>query len=153
MNWGSIITLWNAVLSWNWGAFIGSAVIATAISSLVAWLTTLRRFAVDRELAERKIAADIDLAERKFEFDKKLAEHKINLDAALAEKKFTFDKNVVVWRRRFGIAEQVLAAVVQLRAHRCGTSHEGRGRIHAEPSPLGTASRERRQGSCDAVPP
>ena len=43
--------------------------------------------------------------------------------------------------------------VYSLRAHRRRARHEGRGRLHAEPSALGTTARERRQGARDALPP
>ena len=40
-----------------------------------------------------------------------------------------------------------------VRAHRRGARHEGRGRVHAEPPPVGAAARKRRQGARHAVPP
>lgn len=99
----------------DWTYFIGPVVIPAAISGLVVWVTSSRRFAVDRELTERKVAADIDLAERKFRFDKELAEHRVQLDTALAEKKFAFDKGVIAWRRRYDLAEQILSAAYEVR--------------------------------------
>ena len=88
--------------TFTWTSLIGPAVVAAGISALVAWLTTSRRFAVDRELAERKIASDIGLAKQKAESD-----------TALAERKFAFDKALVVWRRRYDLAEQVLVAAYE----------------------------------------
>ena len=99
----------------DWTSLIGPAVIAAGISALVSWFSTSRRFAVDRELAERRIAADLNLAERKFAFDKQLAEHKTALDVNLAEKKFAFEKETVAWRRRYDLAEQILSSAYEAR--------------------------------------
>ena len=99
----------------DWQSLIGPAVVAAGISALVAWVSTSRRFAVDRELAERKISADLKLAERKFAFDKKLAEHKVELDAALAEKKFALDVELGSWKRRYELCEQVMMGFLEAR--------------------------------------
>jgi hypothetical protein len=77
----------------NWNELIGPAVVAAVISGLVVWLTSIRRFAVDRQLAERKIAADI----------------------ALAEKKLALDQALVIWRRRYELAEQILTTAYEAR--------------------------------------
>ena len=97
-------------------SLIGPVVVAAGISALVAWLTTLRRFEVDRELAEKKNKLEITLVEQKFEFDKALAKHKVDLDTSLAERKFALDQELAVWQRRYDLAEEVLTAAYEARA-------------------------------------
>lgn len=114
------------------------ALVGTVVSSWTTRTIHRDRVAADQVLAERKIAADISLAERRFEFDKALAQHKVDLDVALAERKFSLDQALTVWRRRFDIAEQVLAATYEVRdalswaRGRVRSSNEGRTRIATE---------------------
>jgi len=100
----------------DWQSLIGPAVVAAIISALVAWLTTSRRFALDRELAERKVNADI----------------------ALAEKKQAADIAVTRWKRHVELAEEVLADFYEAREvlvrvrHPGGFGNEGNSRKTAD---------------------
>jgi hypothetical protein len=82
----------------DWTTLIGPAVVAALIASIVSVIgfvinrTTVRqmhteRLGFDREQAERRVSAEIGLAERKFQYDR-------DLDA---------------WKRRTTLAEEVLA--------------------------------------------
>ena len=76
---------------------------------------------------------------QKLDGDRDLAERKVNADIALAERKFQFDKDLVSWRRRYELAEQVLAAAYEARdalnwARGPGIRQgEGQSRIAIEP--------------------
>jgi len=119
----------------DWTTLIGPAVVAAIIIAVM----TERRLRVDMKIAERRFALDRELAEQKFEFDKALATHKVDLDVALAERKLSLDQALAVWRRRFDIAEQVLAAAYEARdalywaRTRVTFSGEGRARVATEP--------------------
>ncbi len=134
----------------DWGSLIGPAVVAAGVSgviSVIGLVVTTRtartlhadKLKFDERLAERKFESDKELAERKFRFDKELAEHRVQLDAALAEKKFAFDKAMIAWRRRYELAEQVLAAAYEARdalsfaRARLIWSGEGKTRVATEP--------------------
>ena len=130
----------------NWTSFIGPTVVAAIIVALmterrlrVDLKIAERRFSLDRDLAELKFKQDKQLTEQKFEFDKALAKHKIDLDVALAERKLSLDQALAVWRRRFDIAEQVLAASYEARdalnwaRTRVIFTGEGRTRVATEP--------------------
>jgi hypothetical protein len=116
-------------------AAIVAGSVAAVVSLVVAGLNQLSL----RSMHRQRIVADHTLAERKFTFDKQLAEHKAKLDADLAERKFTFDREFAVWRRRFEVAEQVLAAAFEARdalnwaRTRVIFSGEGRTRVATEP--------------------
>jgi gas vesicle protein len=114
-------------------AAIVGGIAGTAVSVLVAVINQLslrsmhrQKLDFDRDLAERrvnaeialadrKITADMELAERRFEVDKKLAEHKVDLDIALAEKRLALDHELDIRKRRTGFAEEVLADFYQAR--------------------------------------
>ncbi len=51
----------------------------------------------------------------KLDFDRELAEKKATADIALAEKKLALDQALVIWRRRYDLAEQVLTAAYEAR--------------------------------------
>jgi hypothetical protein len=59
---------------------------------------------VSKSTHHERLAADRNLAERKFQFDKDQS-----------EKKLASDKALVVWRRRYEIAEQVLTSTYEAR--------------------------------------
>lgn len=90
-------------------AFQSSAVVATLISAPIAivgvWISRTTTIRVNKE----KIAADRDLAERRFEIDRELAERKFNFDKELAERKFALEKGQLIYKRRFEVAEALLA--------------------------------------------
>jgi hypothetical protein len=77
----------------DWGALIGPAVVAAAVSgaiSVIGLIVSTRtarvihseKLAFDRDLAERKFAFDKDMAERKFKFDRELHDHKRRVELA-----------------------------------------------------------------------
>lgn len=108
------------------GSFLGPAVVAAIVSGIVTTIgfvvnrsTSLKmhkqKLDFDRELAERKITADIELTGRKFEFDRSLSEKKVDLEIALAEKKVTLDRALLAWKRKAEFAEEVLADFYEAR--------------------------------------
>ena len=109
----------------NWTSLIGPAVVAAVISGIVATIGIWISARTARHIHTEKLAFDREQAEQKFEFDKRLAEHKVDLDTGLAERKFVFDKDVVAWRRRYELAEQILSAAYEARA----TLKWARGRL------------------------
>lgn len=89
----------------DWGALVGPAVVAAVVSGVISVVgmfvsraTTVRlhseKLDTDRALAERKVQADIDLAREKFDYDRRQA----------------------VFRRRFELAEKLLADVYRFRS-------------------------------------
>lgn len=77
---------------------------AAGVSAVVA----LVGFLVNRSTA-------LTMHGQKLDADRELAERKISADIALAERKFAYDKEVVAWRRRYELAEQILSAAYEVR--------------------------------------
>jgi hypothetical protein len=71
----------------EWKTLLGPAVIAAFVSGIVAFVISQRRFGFDRKLAQQRFDFDKELAQRKFDFDR--AQH--------------------VHKRRFELAENLLA--------------------------------------------
>jgi hypothetical protein len=126
----------------DYTSLIGPAVVAAVIAGIISVInlvmnraTTLamhsQRLAFDREQAERRVSAEIALAERKFEFDKQLSTHQLDAQVALAEKKFQLDAALADRKRRQDLAEELLAGFYQardvIRAVRSPMSFEGEG--------------------------
>jgi hypothetical protein len=126
----------------DYTSLIGPAVVAAIIAGIISVLnlvmnraTTLsmhsQRLAFDREHAERRVNAELALAERKFEFDKQLATHQLDAQVALAEKKFQLDAALADRKRRQDLAEELLSGFYQarnvLQAVRSPMSFEGEG--------------------------
>lgn len=63
----------------------------------------------------RRIAADKGLAKDRFDFEKELAERKFSYDRDLAERKFAQEREQLVYRRRFELAEGLLADAYRFR--------------------------------------
>jgi len=78
----------------DWALIFGPAVVAAIVAAIVTYF-----------INERKVAADIDLAEKKYKFDVSLAERKLHLDRSLAD-----------WKRRTELAEKTLADFYKARA-------------------------------------
>lgn len=88
----------------DWGPLIGPAVVAAAVSGIIAIIGMLVNRSTTIHIHQQKIAADIDLAEKKFAFEKQLAERKIHLDVDQLQR-----------RRRIEVAEAVLAKFYSVR--------------------------------------
>jgi hypothetical protein len=73
------------------------------------------RLATDRELAERRNAAEIDLAQRRFDHDRELADKKAASDEVLAERRFQYELDLSTAKRRMEIAEQALTDFYEAR--------------------------------------
>ena len=88
----------------EWSALTGPAVVAASVSAVV----TIAGFLVNRatmvKLHREKLDADKDLAERKFAFDQQLA-----------RERFSYDRQQAIFKRRFELAEQVMADAYKLR--------------------------------------
>lgn len=89
----------------DWGAFVGPAVVAAAVSGIVATIGFLINRSTSLTMHTQKLAADEKLAERKFEFDKAITERKFLLDARTADRK-----------RKQDLAEAVLTGFYQVEA-------------------------------------
>ena len=88
----------------DWTTFIGPAAIAAAVSGVITMVVMFVNRATSIKVNQDKIRADTQLAERKFAFDKELA-----------ERRFTYDRQQAIFRRRFELAEQVLADAYRFR--------------------------------------
>jgi hypothetical protein len=82
----------------DWGALIGPAVVAAAISALVSGIGILISARTTRAVHRDRLAFDRDQAERRFSAEIALAERKVALDRQLHDRK-----------RRAELAEAVLA--------------------------------------------
>lgn len=91
-------------LMWQISSLIGPAVVAVVISGTIAIIG----FLVNR-------LTSLKTHKEKLHFDRELAEKKVTADIALAEKKLALDQALVIWRRRYEIAEQVLTAAYEAR--------------------------------------
>lgn len=69
-----------------------------AVGALITWLGLSKR-----------IEADETLVTKKFEFDQKLARQKFDLDKGLAERKFAQEREQLIQKRRFELADTLLA--------------------------------------------
>jgi hypothetical protein len=99
MNWPSVFS--PQVIAPTFG-FLG-VLVGAGVSAWTTRSTHKDRLAADQALAERKVTADIDLAERKFRFD----------------------KGIIAWRRQYELAEQVLGAAYEA----CDALNYARGRL------------------------
>jgi hypothetical protein len=89
----------------SWTSFIAPAVVAAVISSVVAAVGIWMSVRTTRAIHVEKLAFDRDQAERR-----------VSAEIALAEKKFNFDKALANWRRRYELAEQALTTAYEARA-------------------------------------
>lgn len=85
--------------------WLGPAVIAAFVSGVITVVGMLVNRATNISINEKKIAADQDLAERRFNFDKELA-----------RERFSYDRQQAIFKRRFELAEQVLADAYRFRS-------------------------------------
>jgi hypothetical protein len=110
----------------NFSSLIAPAIVAALIAAIVSVIgflinrATVRgihdeRIATDRDLAERRSAAEIALAERRFEHDLQMAERRAREEAALAERRFDYERALAAWRRRADLAEETLTACYEVR--------------------------------------
>ena len=122
----------------DWTSLIGPAVVAAVISGFVA----IVGFVVSAKTAERlhrqKLLFDETQAERRTTAEIELTERKVAADLALAEKRFGLDQALATWRRRYELAEEVLAAAYEIRDAltfaRGRGIFEGEGETREQPS-------------------
>jgi hypothetical protein len=85
-------------------SLIGPAVVAAVISGLVSsigiWISVRTSRAIHTE---------------KLTFDREQSERRVNAEIVLAEKKFAIDRAIVGWRRRYDLAEQLLTSAYDAR--------------------------------------
>lgn len=74
------------------------------VGTLITWLGLDKRIAADERLAQRRFDFDKDIAQRKFLFDKELS-----------QLKFDLDRSQLVHKRRFELAESLLADAFRFR--------------------------------------
>lgn len=82
----------------NWASLVGPAVVAAVISSLVTIIGMCISARNTRAIHTEKLA-----------FDRTQAERRISAEIALAEKKVDLDRAFTAWKRRAEFAEEVLA--------------------------------------------
>jgi hypothetical protein len=99
----------------NWISLIGPAVVAALISGVVSGIGILISARTARSIHTEKLAFDREQTQQRTAAEIELAERKMKADTELAERKFTFDKTLVSWRRRYDLAEQVLASAYEAR--------------------------------------
>jgi hypothetical protein len=87
----------------DWGALIGLAVVAAAVSGIVSVAGLIVSTRTARAIHTEKLAFDERLAERKFEFDKELA-----------ERKFQYEREFHDHKRHVEFAETILAEFLQI---------------------------------------
>lgn len=85
--------------------FIGPAVIAAAVSGIIAVIGLF----VNR-------ATTVTLHQSKLDADQRLAERKIEADITLAKRKFEYDRHQAIFKRRFELAEILLAEAYRYRS-------------------------------------
>ena len=85
-------------------SLIGPAVIAAIIAGIVSVIGLLLNRATIRGMHSERLA-----------FDREQAERRTEAEIVLAEKKAAFDRALVLWRRRYELAEQILPVVYQAR--------------------------------------
>lgn len=73
------------------------------------------KIAAEEKLADKKFGYEHQLTDKKFEFDKYLAQHKFDLDKGIAQRKSEIDKDQLVHKRRFELAEALLADTYHFR--------------------------------------
>lgn len=102
------------------GALIGPAVVAAVVSGIISVVAML----VNR-------STTIKMHSEKLDADQTLAERKVEADITLAKRKFDYDRGQAVFRRRFDLAEQLLADAYRFRSMmefvRSGVSFDGEG--------------------------
>lgn len=113
----------------NWTSLIGPAVVAAAISALVATIGIWISARTARRIHTEKLAFDREEAERRFMREVGMTEAKIKADSALAQRKLDLDRAFEAWKRKTEFAEQILADF-----------YEGKEIIEAARSPAGWAN-------------
>ena len=87
------------------GELIGPAVIAAGVSGIISVVGII----INRSTTIRMHGERLDK-------DEALAERKVTADIALAKQKFDYDRAQVVFKRRFELAEQILAESYRFRS-------------------------------------
>jgi hypothetical protein len=82
----------------DYSSLIGPAVVAAIISSLVSGIGILISVRTTRAIHGERLA-----------FDREQSERRVSAEIALAERKVTLDRGLAAWRRRTEFAEEVLA--------------------------------------------
>jgi hypothetical protein len=86
----------------DWTSLIGPAVVAAGIAGIVSVITLVMNRATTLKTHSQRLA-----------FDREQAERKVRADIALAEKKLALDRELAAWRRRTEFAEEVLTDFYQ----------------------------------------
>ena len=85
------------------------AVVAALVSGLVSIVGFMVSARTNLSIHSQRLVFDENQAERKFDFDKELAERRFSYDSELAERKFAQEREQIVYKRRFELAEGLLA--------------------------------------------
>jgi hypothetical protein len=93
----------------DWTSLIGPAVVAALVSGLVSVAGFMVSARTNLSIHSQRLVFDEKQAERKFDFDKELAERRFSYDSELAERKFAQEREQIVYKRRFELAEGLLA--------------------------------------------
>jgi hypothetical protein len=88
----------------DWQSLIGPAVVAAAVSGAISFISMIISTRTARQLHSERLDAEQRLLARKFEFDKELAQRKFNLD-----------RSQLIQKRRFELAETLLADAYRFR--------------------------------------
>jgi hypothetical protein len=86
----------------DWTSLIGPAVVAAAIAGIISVITLVMNRATTLTTHAQRLAFDRDQAERK-----------VSADITLAEKKLGLDREFAAWKRRAEFAEEVLTDFYQ----------------------------------------
>ncbi|WP_291820881.1 hypothetical protein [Bosea sp. (in: a-proteobacteria)] len=89
----------------DFGNLVGPAVVAAVVSGIISVVSMV----VNR-------STTVALHKDKLEADQKLAERKIEADITLAKRKFEYDRHQAVFKRRFELAELLLADAYRYRS-------------------------------------
>lgn len=104
----------------DWTMLVAPVTAAAFVSGIISIVGMFVNRATIVRLHQEKLASDAELAERKFKFDKDLA-----------RERFSYDRQQAVFKRRFELAEQVLADAYRFRDLmkfvRNGAAWEGEG--------------------------
>jgi hypothetical protein len=88
----------------DWASLVAPAVVAALIAAVVSVIGLVMNRATVQKMHSERLA-----------FDREQAQRRTEAEISLAEKKAAFDKALVLWRRRYELAEQILPIVYEAR--------------------------------------
>jgi hypothetical protein len=88
----------------DWNVMVGPVVVAAVVSGVISTVGIWVSRSTNIQVSKDKINADAEQARKRFEFEK-----------TLAERKFAYERQQAIFKRRFELAEQILADAYRFR--------------------------------------